>query len=667
MTALNPAMVWGLLAAGLPVAIHLLNRLRHRTVRWGAMMFLLRVTRSSTRHARLRHYLILALRTLAITAFAAALARPLAGGGWGAWLAGAPDAILVLLDRSASMERTDPRHALGARAHALALLAGLPPDLSRGSRVTLIDSALLEPREIGALAALPDLDAAGPTDTAADGAALFEAALDWMARARPGRTEWWVITDGQASNWRPGRGVWPDLAARLAAQAPPVRVRLVQTPHGTPAGNRAVQVRAARRSPADPGRHELSFAALAAGPEDDPVPATWSAQGARTLLPLALTSPVTERTMTAAAGPSGTGWSRIELPADENPRDNAAWFAYGPAPSGAVWLRDGDAALHARVTGAFAGASAAEPVRAWPADAPPDLAAAALVVWAGAPPEGAEAAGLSAFVRGGGVLLALPPAEADAAAPPAGGGLGWGWSGAARAEPGAPWRPAHWETFDGPWARAASGEPLPVGALAAARRCTPLFDDPEDWFVLAQFNDGAPALLRRRLGAGRIYALATRPQPDWSSFDDGRVWVPALWRMREEGAARMGLARMETCGLWRPESPDELWTAVDPEEARDPRTQAGVYRLGDRWLAVNRPPEEDDPARLDAEAWRAMLPGVAVREIGAGGPGDAVYSEIALPLLLLAGLALLAEAMLALFDFAATKPAADPAGKAAVP
>jgi hypothetical protein len=663
MTALHPAMLWGLLAAGLPILIHLLNRLRHRTVRWGAMMFLLRVTRSSTRHARLRHYLILALRTLAVAAFAAALARPLAGGGWGAWLAGAPDAIVVLLDRSASMERTDPRHALGARAHALALLAGLPPELSRGSRVTLIDSARLEPREIGALAALPELDAAGPTDTAADGAALFETALDWMARSRPGRTEWWVVTDGQTSNWRPGRGVWPDLAARLAAQAPPVRLRLLQTAHGTPAGNRGVQLRAARRVPGVAGRHELSFAVLAAGAEDEPVPATWTAQGARTLLPLEVAAPVTERTMIASMDPDAVGWSRVDLPADENPRDNAVWFAYGPPPSGAVWLRADEDVLRARVLGAFAGDGAAGAVRAWPADAPPDLATAALVLWAGAPPEGADAAALSAFVQAGGVVFALPPGDAEAAVPPAGGGLGWGWSGAARAEAGAPWRPAHWEAFDGPWARAASGEPLPVGGLSALRRCTPLFDEPDAWFALAQFGDGAPALLRRRLGAGRIYALATRPHPDWSTFDDGRVWVPALWRMREEGAGRMGRARMALCGLWRPEGTEDLWTPVDPEDARDPRTQAGVYRQGDRLLALNRPPEEDDPSRLDAEDWRTMLPGITVRAIGAGGADDAIYSEISLPLLLLAGVALLAEALLALLDFATAKPVVEPVRK----
>src|SRR5512138_874879 len=104
MTFLQPYILWALPLALLPVLIHLFNRLRHRSVPWAAMMFLRSATKKSTRYARLRQFLILAFRVLAVMGLIVAISRPLAGG-WAGWMLSAtPDAILILLDRSASTE-----------------------------------------------------------------------------------------------------------------------------------------------------------------------------------------------------------------------------------------------------------------------------------------------------------------------------------------------------------------------------------------------------------------------------------------------------------------------------------------------------------------------------------------------------------------------------------
>src|SRR2546425_8143315 len=104
MTFLAPFILWGLPLILLPVLIHLMNRLRHRSMPWAAMMFLRSATRKSTRYARLRQFIILLFRVLAVLGLVLALSRPLAGG-WAGWVfSSAPDVILVLLDRSASME-----------------------------------------------------------------------------------------------------------------------------------------------------------------------------------------------------------------------------------------------------------------------------------------------------------------------------------------------------------------------------------------------------------------------------------------------------------------------------------------------------------------------------------------------------------------------------------
>ena len=85
MLFLNPLLLWGLLAAAIPIAIHLLNRHRHKTIQWAAMQFLLKATRESRGKKKLRHILILTCRALAIAALVFAAARPIVSGliGWG--------------------------------------------------------------------------------------------------------------------------------------------------------------------------------------------------------------------------------------------------------------------------------------------------------------------------------------------------------------------------------------------------------------------------------------------------------------------------------------------------------------------------------------------------------------------------------------------------------
>ena len=77
----------GLIAAGVPIAIHLLARQRTRVLGWGAMEFLKEsVSSASARRNRLRDILLLVLRTLAILFLVLTFAQPLAshlsfGGG----------------------------------------------------------------------------------------------------------------------------------------------------------------------------------------------------------------------------------------------------------------------------------------------------------------------------------------------------------------------------------------------------------------------------------------------------------------------------------------------------------------------------------------------------------------------------------------------------------
>ena len=148
MTFLQPLILWGLPLVLLPVIIHLINRMRHRPRQWAAMQFLLAATRSSTSHAKLRNLLIMLMRILAVLALLIFLARPLVGGWMGWALAAAPDTILLLVDRSASMESRVAGADESRREYALRMLADAAEEFEHTSHLVLLDSATRQASEL---------------------------------------------------------------------------------------------------------------------------------------------------------------------------------------------------------------------------------------------------------------------------------------------------------------------------------------------------------------------------------------------------------------------------------------------------------------------------------------------------------------------------------------
>src|SRR6185312_10897359 len=101
----QPAFLIALPLVALPIIIHLINQRRYQTVHWAAMMFLLTANRMSRGYARIRQWLILGLRMLAIAGLAFAISRPLAGGWLGLTAGSRVDTTILILDRSPSMQQ----------------------------------------------------------------------------------------------------------------------------------------------------------------------------------------------------------------------------------------------------------------------------------------------------------------------------------------------------------------------------------------------------------------------------------------------------------------------------------------------------------------------------------------------------------------------------------
>ena len=176
MSFLQPILLAGLPLALLPLVIHLINRHRHRTVKWAAMLFLLDARKMNKGMARLRQILILAMRVLAVAMLIFAASRPLSGGIL-ALTGGKADTVIVLLDRSASMEQQILETGESKRLAALDKLSDLFEKTGQSSEIVLIDSATLKPVVIDDSTNLAELPQTAATSTTADIPALLQIAI----------------------------------------------------------------------------------------------------------------------------------------------------------------------------------------------------------------------------------------------------------------------------------------------------------------------------------------------------------------------------------------------------------------------------------------------------------------------------------------------------------
>jgi Aerotolerance regulator N-terminal/von Willebrand factor type A domain len=99
---LNPLFLFGLAAAALPILIHLFTRRRPRETPFPSLEFLSEVHQSEIRRLKLKQWLLLLLRTLAVAAIALAMARPALRGSAG-MKSRAATTVVALVDVSGSM------------------------------------------------------------------------------------------------------------------------------------------------------------------------------------------------------------------------------------------------------------------------------------------------------------------------------------------------------------------------------------------------------------------------------------------------------------------------------------------------------------------------------------------------------------------------------------
>ena len=252
LSLLNGAFLWGALAVGVPLALHLMMRRQPRHLEFPALRFIKQRESANRRQLKLRHLVLLALRMAFILLLAAALARPsLQGSGW-LGDQEAPVAAALVFDTNPRMEYRNHNETRleSARDTGLWLL----PQLPRDSEVAVLDSRYgSEARAFDLLAAKSRIEKLKSSPAGSPLPSIVCNALDLLRESGKPRKEVYIFTDLARANWA-HRG------DRNLAQ-----------PAGRANRNRFVRDRRRRREPAELRHHRpaslerIGFQGRAAG------------------------------------------------------------------------------------------------------------------------------------------------------------------------------------------------------------------------------------------------------------------------------------------------------------------------------------------------------------------------------------------------------------------
>lgn len=670
MSFLQPWMLLAMPIVALPVIIHLINQRRYQTMPWAAMMFLLAANRMSRGYARLRQWLILAFRMLAIAGLLIVISRPLASGWLGAAAGGAADTTLVLLDRSPSMQQIGAGTASSKLDTARQQLVGALSTL-QSARLVLIDSGNGQVRELESiddLAESPDTQPAGNT---ADLAAMLQEAHDYVKANRVGRADIWIVSDLRESDWDSDSGRWS--AIRDAFKELPQTTKFHLLAYGEPApDNLSLRVTDVRRQSRGGETNLLVSLQIHGGEESAEarkIPLQFEIDGARSEWNVSLSGgnaelkdhpiPIDDKLQ--------RGWGRVSIPADANPADNDAYFVFDdPPPRKTILVADEPQAARPLLLAAEISSDPnvphlAEQVQRDQLSTVP-WEEVSLLLWQGELPADDERPRIEAFVKAGGHVIFFPPrSPSDREFY----GLRWRpWSQSEQ-----PVAVAQWRGDQDLLANTLSGSSLPVGQLRISNYAglegefTPLasLDGDRPLLVRAAPDDqasdpggnsngeGDKASSDTAAGPAGVYFCATTPSPlDSSLARDGVVLYVAIQRAVLNGAAALGNTRTLVAGTvtadnWRAISTSDH--AISSEYGR----QQGVYRTDEQLVAVNRAMAEDSTAMVTDAKLQTLFGGLDFSRVDdTAGNLRSLVQEIWRLFLVLMIIAMIVEAALCL-------------------
>ena len=606
MNFLQPLALFGLLLAFTPIIIHLLNLLRHRTQAWATTRFLLQARKSSSRVSKLKRWLTLLFRMLALAALAFMLSRPMTGGdSLFSFSKGVPEVLVLVLDRSASMETRTEKEPKTKRERALEAFQAFAKPWPE-SRLVVIDTALEEPFFINTADSVndPALERFfGPTDTAANLPGTLLKAIDWLTETGVGTAEILLASDMQTSNWELNQNsdALEKIDRALAKKKDFWKLNLLQLSDSPPYNLSLAFDQINRR----PKRVEPVLNIRQKGKGSELIRLSTNTNGKQGNLDVELASQgMLWRPVFDLKNEPEEGWISIGAPNDFCPSDNTCYLTYGATEPPKVAVR----ASNPRINLVLRSASQTESGKI--ADSLPpsaleekELSLRKLVIHQGDFEEADEET-LRQFVQAGGSLVLFPPLSPDSP------GFSFlSWDSPEKMEGEEFFYASQWRKDSGLLANSSDGNRLPLDHLDVKIRRVPKQGE-----TIANYSDGKPFLTSLTIGKGVIYAFSTLPLEDWSGLANGYVLVPAIQRLIEESSSSNSFIQSWACG--GKETKDSiLFECMDQPNEKTPALHAGIYKIEGRLTAVNRPKEENESQFLKKGEIIGKLPSIAPRVI----------------------------------------------------
>jgi len=212
---LSPSVLWWLFATPIPFIIHLISTRRTQKVEFSTIRFIKALEHDAIRKLKLRQWLLLFLRTIAILLLILTFARPVKVGYFPAWAAGDKTTKMIfLLDNSASMSALSNSHTLLERAKRtlLEILEGVEGKLL----IDIYQTTPFQRRFSGEFISMDQVEGVlslvretygtdNISDTIED--ILAQARLESRGSAEVANQEFFIFSDFPSSiprDWRPG-------------------------------------------------------------------------------------------------------------------------------------------------------------------------------------------------------------------------------------------------------------------------------------------------------------------------------------------------------------------------------------------------------------------------------------------------------------------------------
>ncbi len=634
MTFLAPWLLLGVLAAAVPLLIHLRRSRRSRRIVFSTTRFFDERFLRATRRARLQDRAVMLLRMALLALLALALAQPLLRwGGLSVLGAGSGRTVAIVIDDSASMrgQFESLRRAAAQTLDGLSVLRGDRATLLLAGRRDLGPTILAQPVTTDLEALRTALSSLSPTDLAAD----LDAAVLAAGRLVGAGGEVIVLSDLRAAGFA-GRGMELDPSVAL------LMVDLAPSREAPNLSIDALQYDAPRPLTGVP----FTFRALVHNHSDAPRRATMhlrlrEASVAQRSLDLPPRSAQWAR-LTHRFAPGQEGWQSgavelRDLEDDAQSADNARHFALSVQQGLSVLSVNGapsespagDELFFFRT--ALRVGSGADHALTLRSVAPSQLNAAALreasvAVLANVAALSEEAlAALEGFVDAGGGLFITLGDRVDAAAYAR-------WVGVQRMHGGLlPARPlrrddtaTHVGAIDATHPALAGFDDASLGALSSVR-LSARYELDVAGQVLVRTAGGDPLLVERPFGRGRVMLWACTLDRDWTDLPVQGLFVPLVHRvvghlawptversnflLTGQSIVLPAPAQSDVPLLVRSPEGEPLYPRfVDGSAVTEPTHTAGVYALPHgALLAVNVPSDEAATRRLTEADLRELL------------------------------------------------------------